>query len=329
MSSTPPAPSTTPDAPKGRAGRESSPLTHDRATAASLGLLRIWVFGIWLVEVALDPISRMTRLPAELFDPPGLAGLLPPDEIDWVLNPALLTMAGAVLVAGLVAVVLGAYRRPWVPGIVVVGLVAHQALVRSFGSMGHAELALLYVSALLCLFPLADGLALRRRPPREVRSPQLYAAPFVLAGLVLSLTYFGTAAARMWKGLDLFTTSTMRDLVALQTIHGDGLFGWGRGVPAMLVRTVPLGIWQAAYVGTTILELAFPLVMVSRTARRALVPTMIAFHLLSWPLLGLRFFENILLMVVFSEVTFHRVAARLERKVEVSPARPWRTGARR
>ena len=46
-----------------------------------------WVFGIWLVKIALAPIHLLSELPVEIFEPVGLAKIFPA-----ALRPLLVTL---------------------------------------------------------------------------------------------------------------------------------------------------------------------------------------------------------------------------------------------
>ena len=52
-------------------------MIHQRATAQTLGLVRFWVFGIWLVLIAIDPFYLMAEFPRSVLKPIGLLRLVP------------------------------------------------------------------------------------------------------------------------------------------------------------------------------------------------------------------------------------------------------------
>jgi hypothetical protein len=45
---------------------------HAQATASSLGLARVLVFGTWLCHLAVDPLQRLSELPRSAYQPPGV-----------------------------------------------------------------------------------------------------------------------------------------------------------------------------------------------------------------------------------------------------------------
>jgi hypothetical protein len=299
------------------------PFLHQEASASSLGLTRVLVFGIWLYHLAVDPVERLSELPASAFDPPGGLLLLPDRAQALLLERSTLLGFKAALLLGLVLVILGVTRSKLVLGATVGGLVVYQALVRGFsGHVNHAELALLSISLLLVAFPVFDGLTVRtlRGAPGPARAGHEpggrapYVAAMLTACVILSLTYFFVAAVRVWKGLDLFGTPALRGYVAEHAFQGgtfDGSSLTPLGVPAA-VFGLPLWLYQASFVLATVLELSVPLAVFSRRLRPVIVAGLLCFHVTIWVFMDVPFPENMCLLVLFSGSWFHRLAARLD-----------------
>ena len=135
---------------------------HAQATASSLGLARVLVFGIWLYHLAVDPLQRLSELPRSAFQPPGVLALAPGRFGEVALRSSSLLAFKAGLLLALVLIVLGLVPSQLLLGMTAAGLVVYQGLVRGFsGHMNHAELALLYISMLFVFFPVFDGLTVR------------------------------------------------------------------------------------------------------------------------------------------------------------------------
>jgi hypothetical protein len=310
------------------------PFLHQEASASSLGLTRVLVFGIWLYYLAVDPVERLSELPASAFDPPGVLRLLP-DQVQGFLleRPVLLTFKAGLLL-GLVLVILGVTRSKLVLGSTVGGLIVYQAVVRGFsGHVNHAELALLYSSLLLLVFPVFDGLTVRtlRGAPepapagREPGDRAPYVAAMLTACVILSLAYFFVGAVRLWKGLDLFGTPALRGYIAEHAFQGgtfDGSSLTPLGAPAA-VFGLPLWVFQASFVLATVLELSVPLALFSRRLRPVIVVGLLCFHITIWVFMDVPFPENMCLLVLFTGSWFHRLAARLDhRTTDLSAATP-------
>jgi hypothetical protein len=292
---------------------------HVQATASSLGLARVLVFGIWLYHLAVDPLQRLSELPRSAFAPPGVLAVVPGRIWDVVLRSSSLLAFKFGLLLALVLVVLGLVPSQVLLGVTAAGLVAYQGLVRGFsGHMNHAELALLYISMVFVFFPVFDGLTVRpwrTRARSGDRAP--YVAGMLVACLVLGLTYFFVGAVRLWKGIDLFGTSTLRDLVssfALQDGRFDGASVVPSGVPAAIL-VLPPPTFKVAFAASTLIELSAPLALFSRRLRPFIVAGLLLFHLSILVAMNVPFPENMCLLALFSGTWFHRVAAWLDRSL--------------
>jgi hypothetical protein len=289
---------------------------HLQATASSLGLARVLVFGVWFWHLAVDPLQRLSELPRSAYEPPGVLAVVPGRIGEVALRSSSLLAFKLGLLLALALVVLGLVPSQLLLGTTTAGLVVYQGLVRGFsGHMNHAELALLYISMLLVFFPVFDGLTVR---PWRARTRQGDRAPYVagmqVACLVLSLTYFFVGAVRLWKGVDLFGTSTLRDLVAsfaLQDGRFDGATVIPSGVQAGILALPPLA-FKVAFAASTLIELAAPLALFSRRLRPFIVAGLLLFHLSILVAMQVPFPENMCLLALFSGTWFHRVAAWLD-----------------
>jgi hypothetical protein len=139
--------------------------------------------------------------------------------------------------------------------------------------------------AVLALFVLAFAEVPHRG---QAASPE-FRWPVALIQLLFCLNYFVAALAKLYnaRGLGWFTGDTIRDFA---------LGHWAMTAPpwALWVAERPLVCWGMA-LGTALLELLFPLAVVSPRAAAVLVPCAVVFHFAivktlriffpSWPLL--------------------------------------------
>lgn len=289
-------------------------MQHTEASARSLGLLRIWVYGILLFEVVRNPIELLSHLPVEAFQPPGFLRLLPRSLLSTFLGHDALLAFRMGLSVVLATVLLGLVPSRVTCFVCWAGFVVHQALLRGFsGHMNHAEMALVWSTAILAFFPVFDGLSLRS-PRTPSASPALYRAPFLFIAAFLSATYFFTGTVRLCKGPGIFLDDSMQNLTATRAIVMAEL----GDAHTVFLRTSPVAVFQwpsrllgAGYFGATIMEILFPLAVTHRTWRNLLVPLMALFHLTTGFLVGAAFYYNMCLFVVFSDRGFHRIAERL------------------
>jgi len=306
-------------------GQRATPAyLHQQATASSLGLARVLVFGIWLCHLAVDPIQRLSELPRSAFDPPGVLAVVPGQLWDVALRSSVLLAFKVGLLLAIVLIVLGLVPSRLLLGLTAAGLVAYQGFVRSFsGHMNHAELALLYISVLFVFFPVFDGLTIRSRGAGRGsgdRAP--YVAGMLAACIVLSLTYFFVGTVRLWKGVDLFAGSTLHDLVSNYALQGgrfDGATVVPAAVPAAVLVMPPL-VFKVAFAVSTMLELSAPLAVLSRRLRPFIVVGLLLFHVSILLAMNVPFPENMCLLALFSGTWFHRVANWLDRSPPPQPA---------
>jgi hypothetical protein len=288
-------------------------LIHANASRTSLGGLRVWVFGIWFVDLLLDPLHLLALLPQSAFLPPGYLRFAPDPVVSALLHESSLTAFKLGLLGCLAVVVLGLVPTRWFAVLTVIQLIVYQGLVRGFsGHMNHAEMALLYSTLLLCLFPMFDGLSVRR--PRKLAADRTqYQAAFVTVCVLLALVYFATGTVRAWKGVELFTDGTLANLVAqFAATRGELHADVYALPPEPFFLHVPEALWNIGFVGATVLEIIFPIVLFSRRARLLVVPAMLIFHASTIVLMGVLFIENMLLLPVFFDRWYVRFANRAE-----------------
>jgi hypothetical protein len=287
-------------------------MLHQRVSPETLGLARIWVFGIWLVSVLLTPFSDLARFPIEVLRPIGVLQLIP--SAAW---PVLLSHAGLIglkmtLAGGLGLLVLGVPGYRTVALLTCAALTFHQGLIRGFTFTNHGELPLLYAAWVLALFPAADALALGRRPSSP-RPPVTYRAAMQLAALVLLIGYSLVGVRRLVESAPgIFLDGTIVHYVAVRAAASRGTFG-DLGLTALLhpglARALTLGFPMVG-----VCEALAPLCLVSRWFRMVWVPVIVTFHLGVWVLMGFLFLFNLLMIPVFLADVDHLVTRLLVRR---------------
>lgn len=297
-----------------------------RASAAQLGLVRAVVFGSWLVIVLRTPVGGFTELPPELFAAPGpLSFLLPDSEAvaGSIASPPVLLAFKALLIVlcALAALGTGPYRLVAVAAAALV--LAFDWLMKGYlGYINHAQFALLYAALILAFAPAADGFRLVSRgaaPPR--RAPQAYSAALVAVALTLSLTYTFVGTHRLVHGgIELFTSAAANSYLAVQ-----GSMYSGRLLPhgaLLLEHAGTLVLFKTGFAVATVFEILAPLALISRRFRWAWVPVIGLFHLSTLALMGIFFWENLLLVAVLFTPVGQWIASRVRprgRAPEVLP----------
>ncbi|MCP3979149.1 MAG: hypothetical protein GY716_07430 [bacterium] len=273
-------------------------------TAQALGLLRIWVFGLWLLHVLLDPLTELAEFPSDMYHAPGLVGWLPEALQASLLSHGGLLATKALLIVLLGSATLGVLTRPCaLAGSIL--LVYYQGLVRGFGHVNHGEMTLIYAAFLLALVPCGDALALR--PSRTERRPGAYSSAFLLIALALCFTYFLVGLNRILHHADVFGDGAMSfwmQLAAYRDSADSPALGRYMNHSAALRALVQTGFYFVQA-----LELLAPLCLFSRRFRWVFVVGMGSFHLLTALTMNIFFWTNVALGVIFFDLD--RLAERI------------------
>jgi hypothetical protein len=274
----------------------SGGLLHRDASPEAVRLLRIWVFGIWTAIVVLDPLPMLSRLPAAVFDPAGIAGAVPPAWRPFLISSGFLWALKLALLGSLALVLVD--RSAKAAAVVACALLTlYQGIVRGFGYVDHAEIALLFASYFLAAFAIADSSVAKRAHRAAGVNPS--AIPFVaiLAALLFSYSFAGVyrvthAGPAIFRSDSLAHWIVIDTHMLLQPFLSWELDRWVLGHPwayALLKIGFPL---------QSLVEILAPFCLVSRAWRRVFLSVMVPFHLLSWALFKILFWENLLLYVL-------------------------------
>jgi hypothetical protein len=281
-------------------------MLHAGANARTLALVRIYVFGMWLLLILPDCFSCLADFPPSMLARLGALRLVPRSVAPWLLDPHVLAVSKGLLVALLCLALLGVrpYRLYAVAAATL--LTFYTGIVRGLVQPTHVDMALLLVTFVLAVSPAADTWAWRTAGTPERPAP-VYAAAMIMMTLVFLLTYCLVACRRLaLSSPEIFLTLTMRSYVAsdiLRPTSNPFLLG-------EVLLTSPAALWllQAGFVLVTLFELLSPWCLIHRAFRRAWIGMMIAFHAASYLFMNVLFVSNGLLLPVL--LVDHRWTAR-------------------
>ena len=262
----------------------------------ALGVVRVVVFGAWLVWLLVLPIERLAGVPLDLYQPAGLMHLVPSTWLDTLLSAHALSIFRWMLAALLIAAVLGARPFPPIGVSCVLGVVAFDSLMKSYQSYtNHAQLALLLSGFLIATAPAADGFSVMGR--RRSARPPAYDFPIFGIAAVLTLTYAFVGARRLAVGgLEIFLHDALPTYLALRSIeHARTAFDFG-----LLALSSPAlaGAMKLGFFVTTLAEVASPVCLVSRRFRLVWLAVIVPFHIVTLLTMNIFFWENLLLIAV-------------------------------
>ena len=163
-------------------------MLHQDASPQALAFVRIWVYGLWFVFIALTALADLHDFPLELIGPVGPLRLLPRPALAYLMTGAGLWALKLLLLAALAAATVGIGRHRLVAIVACVLLTLFESIRLGCYGSGHQKMAMLYAAYILAVFPAADVWSLRPRKG-ALAKPVTYAAPIVAITLVLLLAY--------------------------------------------------------------------------------------------------------------------------------------------
>jgi hypothetical protein len=291
-------------------------LIHEHVRPQTVGVLRAGIFAIWLVKIAPDQLTFLAELPRSIFRPAGFLQFVPDEAWPLLLTAGTLGVFKAVIILSLVLAMIGARPYKAIAIFCAAALTIHQGLVRSFTFVNHQELPILFAVYVLAFYPAADGFTWPARKPAATNQ-QIYSGALVTITLLLLLPYTAAAAYRLaYSAPGIFLSDSMP--YWLGSLSGLDADGWSLGL-WVLDYPILVSAFKLVFPVTTGFELLAPLCIVWLRFRRVWLAVMIAFHLLSWFLLNIFFWENLLLIaVLLSDVdqVYGRLANRFMQRTE-------------
>ncbi len=291
-------------------------------TATSLAGIRILVCGVSLAVVLDEHLPSTALLPRALLDWDSVIG-----PLRWVPGFQALLASGPALagleflaLGALVAAALGWRTRVTLP-LATLAYLLVAGILRFYSRFFHTGLVPLLLLIALCATPCGDALSLDRRRRTESSHPEAarprYGWSRWLCWLVLAASYFEAGLSKLRKGgLLWWHPDNLRDIVLT-----DGLnpmrFDFDGGLHAFVA---PDALFAAMGLGALAVELAYPLVLVSRRARRVMPLAAIGMHLAILLLQNVAFFDLMALQLLFFD---WRWLLRLVRRPATAPGTSW------
>ncbi len=270
-------------------------MINEHVRRQTLGFVRACVFLIWLVKIIPDPFFFLAELPFSIFKPSGVLRLVPTGVWQWLLDANILSAFKVFLVLTLILAMIGVKPYRLIAVIAAILLTVHQGLVRSFTFVNHQELGLLFCVYALAVFPAADGFSWPKRK-QPVSSPQTYAGALLTMTLLVVLPYCAIGAYRLVHAAPaiFFDDSLPFWLGSLSGLDADG---WSLGLWVLRHPMLVL-ILKVGFLIITFLELLAPLCLILPRFLKLWLAVIIPFHFLSWFLLNIFFWENLLLIAL-------------------------------
>lgn len=271
-------------------------MSRIRATATSLGVVRAWVCGVFLLSVLHKSFVDLGHLPATVVRPTGVLWIFPWGLYDRLLTPTGMMILKVLLVAVLVAATIG-YLTPWSTKGAALLMIGYQGLLRSLRSFNHDEMLGLYILAVLAFTPCGDGFSVDRLSgPKDDRPRVRYGYPLFLMQLLLVWVYFAAGASKLqYSGLSYFNADNLA--VAAISFSLGNLAGtdydWAFALPRFR------SVLPIALVGMVAWELLFPLALFVRRTRWWFLGSGVVFHSITGVLMNVFFKFTLAMYGVF------------------------------
>ncbi len=276
-------------------------LLHEDAGPEAVEVFRVWVFGIWLFKVVTDPLAAIAGLPQTIFNPTGfLLKFLPASLKHFLLAESFLFGLKTVLILSLVFVIFKVFLRSS-SVLACFFLTLYQGIIRSFGHVNHAEIELLYAAYFLTLFSIADGIFEKQGKHDRAEGMNLNSIPLIstLACLCFSYTFVGIYRVAR-AGLGIYSSDSLAFWIldnSLRTPESITPVG-------LLILKYPLlgEMLRLGFPAGTIFEILAPFTLLSRWFRYLFIAVMVPFHLIILLFMGINFWEQLALYVLFLDL---------------------------
>lgn len=275
--------------------------------ALALGMIRAAICTFVLLDVLLTDFVDLGRLPTTVMRPTGAMQILPWKFYDLLVTPRGMLALKFLLMLSLAAAAAGYFTAVSTKSAALLFLF-YQGLIRSFGHFNHDEMPVAYMLICLAFVPCGDAFSLDSRLGRARKrvGDLVYGYPILLMRCLLAWSYFSSALIKLRvSGLGYFNADNLPNIAIMHSLDN-------------LHRThFRLAFWLPSVRGMTTLavvlvflwEIAFPLTIFSRTARRIILPFGLLFHLLTTLFMNLSFPYHVAAYAVF--IDWPRLAQRV------------------
>ncbi len=285
-----------------KTGNNSGPknrLLHHNASPATLIFVLKFMFALWFVRFAIDPLQQISYLPVEYSNPTGLLGLLPVP-----VYTAIHSFAGLCLLRGMIVI---ACAGVWVPRLrlpsAVTGcvlLMIAGAVTRGFGHINHAEIGPLLVTCILTLFACRLPSESVTRPGHEANKTA--STGMILATFVFSMVYALVGIARLGNGgIDVLAGDSITNHLVYMG-HHDWLLNYN--FSELLLQYPPLLLaMKLGFAAVTIIEIAAPFCLINERVRKIVLIMIPIFHLGVVLMFKVLFIEQPLTLILLINLT--------------------------
>ena len=292
------------------------------ATAESVGIIRVLTCAIIMVKILWEDLPSLALMPPEATQPMGMIQLfyaLPIGFEQFLASPISLAifkyLSALIVFLGMI----GWQTRIVLPlGTFCYLLIA--GLIRHYSWFSHSGLVPLYIIAVLCFTPCSDSWSVDRlwkvyqgKPvPRADSTSPVYGWSRYACWTAISLTYVFSGLSKIANGGWMWWHPINMKGMLFASALRKHILGWGL---ALHLTSLPNWFFALMSIPSQFGEIAFGLALFSPTARLILPLLMMAMHIGIFFLMEIRFFDLLVLLLIFFDLTAIRkaIAQRLNR----------------
>ena len=265
--------------------------------AVALGAIRAANCSFVLLEVLLTDFVDLGRLPTTVMRPTGAMQVLP-----WTFYDALVTPRGMLVLKFLLVLSLAASATGYFTSVstklAALLFLFYEGLIRSFGHFNHDEMPVAYILICLAFVSCGDAFSLDEtwRRVRRHTGDLVYGYPILLMRCLLAWSYFSSGLIKLRvSGIGYFNADNLPNLAIMHSL--DNL----HSTHFQFAFWLPNLHWLATLAVSLVIlwELTFPLGIISRMARRIILPLGLLFHFLTILFMNLSFPYHVAAYAVF------------------------------
>ena len=274
-------------------------LPNFRASSKTLAVFRWYVFTIWMTQLLLDPVHRLSSLPLSAYDPIGVLILFGKSAGRLFLSQSFLIGMRCVGIAALV-IALASNTRPRLrivsELVACVVLVFYQSFVRSVGAINHTETIMLFPVAALIGFDIAVQI----RKLKIEDSPIICGAPIVLTMVAICCAYSFAGVHRLVVGgLVNYRSGIMTYWCVWRGLDSSFFESVGEYVTSIRILRWAM---EVGFPFVTIVEALAPLCLVWPRFKWPFLVVMLVFHVGVFLMMGILFWQPVALYPVFFDL---------------------------
>jgi len=276
-------------------------ILHQSANYQSYKFFTQWIFGLWFIYLLFDPITVLAQYPVIAYQPTGFLLRFLPQPIYYLpISFMFLLLLKLVLLFCFLCVIMEKGKK-WAALLACPLLSVYQGLARSFGHVNHPELMFVTAVFVFTIFFFFED-TIEQKVKTEENSISPYGIPLVALFFIFCFTYTFAGVHRLVVcGTEIYQNDTIIQWI-IENGKRSRLVNWNlEGLfleyPWLVILT------KIGFPLVTIYEILAPFCFVSKRFRYSFIAVMLPFHVFVWMSMGIFFWSNFALGILFFNFT--------------------------